>query len=633
MGVARLANPLFGVAARTERGRQQLTAEALQPWVRLWLPEPDPDAWWIDAERGVAFFRPDLVIDDRTGAAAVLCIRGAVVRGGRAAPPRSWPALPPATGMAAILYDVIERDHRALRDVRGQFAMACWDGRRERLLLARDHLGQRGLFTRRTPELMVFSSELAPLLRAPEQGCDLDPEGAFHYLAFGMAPPGQTLARHVDRVPAAHAVHWEPDAGAAVAQRYWTPLRAGAPREATPDLVAEIRRRLDAAVAAHLTADEPQGLFLSGGVDSTYLAATARMHGVRPIAFTSVFDEAYGMNETPYAQAVADWLDLPLHQSKLTGRDAAEYMEAVLLPAAEPCSAWATLTHFRILIDAHQAHVSRMMSGLGADEVFGGYDHFRGFYARFLRYAARRPAPEGGDDFDAVLLPEQQEARRVLYPGVARFFDDPALRRALHEPYRRWHYASHLRSFYRECRRLKPEAQVMEMMVAHECQHRIPDLLFANFEAVSRRMNVEVSYPFLDPDVVELACGLSTESRYRTASGSFSLRLRDLLPGFKHAMMQVAADRVPAEIRERPRKSFTAPFGPWLYDSDFAAPLLARLHHSRFWERGIVRREWLSEIESALQPGPNPAAFQLWALVTLAGWYDRFVDAPNLVEV
>lgn len=605
---ARLANPIFGAIARSAQGRDQLTAEGLQPWVRPWLAAPDPDAWWIDREAGLALLHPQAFLER-----SVLAIRGAV--------------LSRLSGATEILEDLLDRDTAAIAALRGQFALAVWDGRRRRLLLARDHLGQRSLFWRTGPDLLLFCSELAPLLRAGG-GCDLDAEAAVWYLAFGMPPPGRTLARGIERLPAAHVLTWEPG-GAPLVQRYWTPLRADAERDATPEVVDRLRTVLDEAVVRRIEPGGDHGLFLSGGIDSSYLAASAAARGVRLTGFTSAFEDELGMNETDWAALVAGTYGLRHEIVPLHAAEAGRLLEEVVLAAAEPCAAWAALTHFRILAAARQQGIGRVLSGLGSDEIFGGYDHFRGYYARFLRHARRFPAPPGSDPFEALLLPEEAASRRVLYPGVARFFDDPSLRRGLGAPYRSWQYASHLRSFYRECRRIKPEAGVMEMMIAHECQHRIPDLLFANFEPLSRRLGVEVTYPFLDPDLVPLATGLSVESRYRTASGRFSLRLRDLHPRYKHAMLLIAAGRVPEPVRNRPRKSFTAPFGAWLYDPGFGPGVVGRLRRSRFWDRGIVERRWLDHVLERIAPGPNPWVNQLWALVTLAGWYDRFVDPPG----
>jgi asparagine synthase (glutamine-hydrolysing) len=612
-------------AVATPSARDRLARESLHEWSAAW--HMDPSRWCVDEEAGVALLAPESDIEAGDGVRAMLAVRGAVVRGGRPDPPRGWPGLDPAEGAATILHDVLERDTDALASMRGQFALVAWDGRRGRLLAARDHFGQRGLFTRMEDGVLLICSELAPLLRMGGR-CELDREAAFWYLAFGLPPPGRTLARGIGRVPAAHALIWEPGGPARVA-RYWTPLDPDAPLDADEAVVDRLRSAVDRATARYVLDDAGLGVLLSGGIDSTYLSATSVGLGRGDmVALTAAFEPEHGMNESAFAVAVADWLGIRHEVVDLRGPAAAELIEDVLLGAAEPCSAWAVVTHLRTLARAHQLGLDRVVSGLGADELFGGYDHARGYYARFLRDRARRAVPGAPDHFESLLADESRAATRVLYPGVSRFFDDGALRAALAPPYRHWHYGSHLRDINRECRRLKPGAHYMEMAVAHELQHRVPDLLHAGFEPVSRRIGVEVAYPFLDPDVARLATGLRAESRYRTRTGHFSLRLRDIHPRFKHAMLMMAADRVPEPIRERPRKSLTAPFGAWMFDRRFAGALLPRLRESGFWDERIVRREYLDSILARLEPRPTPPAFQLWALVTLAGWYDRFA-APR----
>jgi asparagine synthase (glutamine-hydrolysing) len=618
---ARVATPIVAVIALTAEARERITAQGLEPLSELW--HRDSSSWSIDREAALAILDPEVALQSSTGQQAMLTIRGRVLAGGQSVPPTGWPVPPHDAGPAGILYDIIERDVRAIDSLRGQFALVAWDGRRRRLLAARDHAGQRCLFTRVVDGMLLLCSELAPLLRLGG-GCTLDHEAAFWYLAFGMPPPGRTLASEVDRIPAAHALHWEPGNQPTVV-RFWTPLRTEAPVDAGPEVVAELRSALDSAMERVLREGPRLGLLLSGGVDSSYLAATAVGMGVKDVhALTASFEPESGMNETEYAAAVAVWLGLEHEVVHLEAPAAADLLGQVVLCAAEPCSAWATLTHFALLARARQLEVERIISGLGADEVMGGYDHARGYYSRFLRHGARAGLAGIPDHFECVLADESRGASRVLYPGVARFFGDTSLRAALSPPYRNWNYASYLRSFYRECRRLKPGAHYMEMAVAHELQHRIPDLLFAGFEPVSRRLGIDMHYPFVDPDVVTLAAGLGAESRYRTAKGEFSLRRRALHPRFKHAMLLTAADRVPEQIRLRPRKSLTAPFGAWMFHPPFAEAVLARLRSSGLWDERIVRIDWLEYVVARLEPRPNEWAFQLWALITLAGWYDRF---------
>jgi len=617
------STPIFGILARTEKGRSQLNAEHLQPWVKNWLREPSAGHWAIDADAGVALFQPDHQRNSDDKLSSALCVRGALVAD------RMQHLLhikPEGSSFDALLDSLLDYGTTTLRSMRGQFALACWDGRRRQLTLARDHLGQRCIFIRTEAHHLIFCSELAPLLHSPNEANVLNEEGVFWYLAFGMPPPGQTLVKNIQRVPAAHCWHWSPE-GPPTEQRYWSPLSVEAPQEVTPDFIEEGRTTLELALRRRLSGHA--GLFLSGGVDSTFIAATAAGRGISLPSFTAAFDEKYGINETDYAREVCRWLNMPHHEVPVTIDDVVAQMDDVVLSAAEPCAAWAVITHFNMLAKAQQLGLKQMISGLGADEIFGGYDHFRGYYSRYLRYARQQKLSPGLDPFDALCLSEGQSDRRVLYPGVARFFDDKALAKGLQKPYSHWHYANHLRTFYQECRRIKPSADVMEMMVAHECQHRIPDLLFANFEPLSRRMGMETGYPFLDPDVVSLVCGLSVTSRYRTRQGRFSLKLKQLMPHFKYAMMRIAEDRVPREIIDRPRKSLTAPFGQWLFQQQFSDMVLSKLQSSRFWQCGLVKPEYVNEILSKIVPGPNPYVFQLWSLFTLSAWYDRFIDGPR----
>lgn len=615
MKAARLANPMFGVFAHGGASCL-LTAESLHQWVRPWQSEPNESDWYVDQASGVALFRPEY-----TDAAGALSIRGVVHRLPSFAPSHSGER-------PDLLARLIARDTQALHEMRGGFAIALWDARRTRLLLARDHLGQRSIFVLTGRECILFCSELAPLLRLSPDRCRLDRESAFWYLAFGLAAPGKTLACGIERVPAAHALILEPGR-APVRQRYWTPLTWNPGREPTPAFIERCRAGLETAIAAPLSRESHTGILLSGGVDSTFIASTLATAGIQPFAFTAAFEEEHGMNETEYAEAVAGWLKIPHRVVTLNAPEALDLLDRIILTAAEPCSAWASLTHFKLAAAAFEEGVGQIYSGLGADEIFGGYDHMRGFYSRFLRWSHAHNLSSDDGAFDVLLQMEGRAAQRTLYPGVARFFRDRDLRDGLSPPYSRFQYSSQLRAFYRECRQLKPDAQPIEMMVAHECQHRIPDLLMANFEAITRRCGVEVVYPFLDPDVVSMAACLSAESRYRTPAGKYSLELKRLMPRFKYAMMQVAQDRVPGEILSRPRKSYTAPFGGWFFEREFAQPVLDRLRRTRLWDIGLVRKEWLDQVLRQVLPGPNPWVFQLWALVTLAGWYDRFVEKPH----
>lgn len=614
---------LFGALARTSRGREQLTQQTLQTWTSQ--ERADSSDWWINRDAGVALFRPQVRLDHAQGQ-SVLSIRGLI------RPREGKPSAPSQADnhSSKILSEILERDALAIRDLRGQWVLACWDDNRRRLLVARDHLGQRVIFTRTDPDLFIFCSELSPLLRLRGKSVELDEETAFWYLSFGRPTPGRTLARGVGRLPAAHLISWGPG-NAPLEQRYWSPLKPDSQPTDSPELHDAIQQALDRSIAEYCSLETPQGVFLSGGTDSTYLVTTASsLSGVELTAFTSAFEDELGINDdVRYASEVAAGLDVPHRVVPLHAGEALEILEEEVLLADEPCAAFASLTHFKLLATAKELGVGWMLSGLGADEIFGGYDNFHYYYARYLEFCSQHQLPPGMDGFDFLLLQDDSVMSPVLYGGITRLFSDHVIRDKFLEPYRSWKYTPYLHAFYRECRRIKPEANPIEMMVSHECQHRIPEMLFANFEPISRRAGIGVHYPWLDPDVVELAAGLDVLARYRTPAGDWSPHIDELVPGFKHTLMRVYEGKVPEKVLRRPIKTFTAPFREWFAKPDFAAPIIARVRASRFWERGIVKREWLDWLDFPTgQLKANFPFFQTWGLITFTAWYDRFIDPP-----
>jgi hypothetical protein len=166
----------------------------------------------------------------------------------------------------------------------------------------------------------------------------------------------------------------------------------------------------------------------------------------------------------------------------------------------------------------------------------------------------------------------------------------------------------------------------MELMVAHEVAHRIPDLLMTVFESLGRRFTINSSHPYLDPDVVRMASGLAPESRYRTKSGVFHLDRRRLHPAFKWAMVQIANGRIPPEILVRPRKSYTAPFGGWLRTPVFRRLVTELTRENSFFDLGLVDRRWFEHRVNAAEWGPGPRTHQVWATMTLAAWHKHFID-------
>lgn len=595
---------LYAIVARTQAGKARIAA-GLAGLLPTSFPAVD-FAWRCLPDAGLAMHAPQVVERQADGVLSLLCLRGTLYG-----------------ETADTLQSLMARGDRALDTMRGEFAFAFWDGARQQLLLARDHMGQRSLFVREDRDFYLICSELAPLLADPAFDCRLDIESAVHYLQFGQPAPGRTLARQVTRVPAAHLLRWN-GVGPMLRQRYFTPIGFDEKKVIDNDDDRDrIAQALDQAIVSRIT-PERQGILLSGGVDSSYIAVTAAQQagGSHFDAYTVAFSAPFKHNEGQYARIVTEAHGIRHHDIPFDTAQAHAALE-VVLDAAEPCSAWASMTHHHLLSQIGRDGHGSLLSGLGSDEVFGGYWKYFQAYARQRRHELSWPV---GDRVAATdgLMWSPGAARAKLFAGIPRFFPDQALRAALHEPYRSWNHGAHLVEFYRECRRLKHDAHLFELMVAHECQHRIPELLFAGFETLSRQHGIRTAYPFLTPEVVKQACALGATERFWRQNG----RWRN-----KRLLRELAGVRVPAEIMARPLHSYTAPIVMWLQDPKFGGTVTARLRDSGLWDTGLIDPQWLATVEREVAThlhATDTKRFnyveQLWALLTLAAWHARWVE-------
>ncbi len=611
---ARLASPIVGAFANTDDGQSLLTPEALFPHVARWTVEPDPDEWFIDP-RGVALFRPSGLFASPSGSMSGIALRGNL----------RVPSNISADGTEPLSAALHNEPEAVIRACRGDFLVAHVSGTDGRLILARNHLGTRSFYLRRVGPLTVFASEPDALTGTiGDAPIEADRRSLFWFLAFGGPEPGRTLVRNVRQVPAAHLVQVVPGMPPVI-RRYWTPLDANASKEASPAVLDRIEQTLLRATLSELPIDRPFALGLSGGVDSSLLLAHMQAQEAPPVCAVNVrFESGQDANEDGYARFAADRFGVPLEIVRVSADQALDLLDNVVGLLPEPCAAWAALSHAAVLGRLRECGIDHLVSGFGSDEIFGGYDHFRIAAGNAIRAARRAGFSDPRGLYDDLGMNQRPREISWLFPGVARFFSDAALRQHLRQPWRRWSCSATQVAFYREAVAMKPEAEPIELFVAHECQHRIPDIVLKSFEPVGRRFGVSSGYPFLDPEMCRLAAGLRLEDRYRTAAGAFSLTRTRLLPQYKWALMQLALRHLPKPLLERQRMSYTAPFAIWMRDPRFARYVNERIDGSRLWDLGMLERSAYEEARNNLEAGPGPMAHRLWILLVLAMWCDRY---------
>ncbi len=502
------------------------------------------------------------------------------------------------------------------------FALIYWNTKQQIFMVARDYVGQMEMFCYETPSYYFFSSDISQLLDMPKHKTELNYEAAVHYLLFGLPPVSQTLVRNIKKLPAGQ--YFEISAGGLLTRkRYYSPLSSGASRTLSDIEKISLVNKLDDAILSNIGPNR-QALLLSGGVDSSYIAySIAKHHKAKKIdAYSMEFEYPYKDNETHYARAVAKDNNINFHTVTMSSKDALNAFE-VILNMPQPTSAWASLTHYHMLNKIYDDGHTSFISGLGADEVFGGYSRYLKYYRKYRFYEESYTAGIHVDPFDSILL-NPRHVTNKLFPGIPEFFSFKDFRKASRDPFKQWSPYFGVAQFYRECRELKSDAQFFEMMVAHECQNRIPDLLFTSFESMGRTVGVHGRYPFLAKDIIEVACGLGAIERFWLDNKRWKN---------KRLLKEIASSRVPSSILDRPIGSYTTPITLWLRNKEFNSLFRYFLLEGKLWETGLISESWRTEIDMKIFNRNSKvkgrtlqtAVEQAWIMVTLAAWYENWI--------
>ncbi|MBM4434768.1 MAG: asparagine synthase (glutamine-hydrolyzing), partial [Chloroflexi bacterium] len=269
-----------------------------------------------------------------------------------------------------------ERGPAFVEDLAGMFALALWDGRNRRLVLARDRAGKKPLYWTRTPRALVFGSEVKALLLHPDVPRDLAPEHLPHLFALGHPPAGSTLYRGIRQLAPATVMTIDAD-GRAEARRYWRPMaRAIRPAPTFAEACAQVRTLVTRAVEQRLVADVPIGAFLSGGIDSNVvIGVMSRLLGRRVKTFTLGFEGDATLDETVVARLAARHFDTE-HTEFVVKPGAVDLVDALVRHHDGPFGDSSAIPSY-IVSRLTRQHVTVALNGDGGDEVFGGYLRFR----------------------------------------------------------------------------------------------------------------------------------------------------------------------------------------------------------------------------------------------------------------
>jgi asparagine synthase (glutamine-hydrolysing) len=503
--------------------------------------------------------------------------------------------------------------------LRGMFAIAIWDSRKRRLVLARDRFGIKPLHWARLPGGLAFGSELKCLLPAPGFSREIDPDAVEAFLAFNSIPAPLTIYKSARKLPPGHYLVWQEDAGGVTIERYARELPASSPRPAQPGDVLEALRD---SVRAHLVSDVPVGVMLSGGVDSAALAALAATEsGERISTFTIGFEEL-GFDETKRARLVAERYGTDHHELVLRP-NAVELLPKLAEAFDEPFADSSALPTW-LVSELAASHVKVAMSGEGGDELFGGYYTYVAdlLAPRVGRLAAlARPLiqrlPSSSRRAASLDYKAKRFARAATLPPLERhhgwkeIFDEQT-RRALvprrdgSDPSRPGDPLGLYREHYAETAAAPELARLQEI----DLNVYLPSDLLVKTDRASMAHSLEARVPFLDKAVADVALALPTSQKVR---------------GFdkKRLLRQAVEPLLPREVTHGRKQGFSIPASAWLraelepFARDVLSP--ARIRSQGWFDPDVV-----TAILDRHVAGREDLSRQIWGLMAFSLWHERY---------
>jgi asparagine synthase (glutamine-hydrolysing) len=510
----------------------------------------------------------------------------------------------------------------ALTRLRGMFAFALWDSQERELFCARDPFGIKPLYVATGPGGTAVGSEKKCLLDlAPIAGFDLaiDERAVQHYTVLQYVPEPETLHRGVRRLESGSYARIRPGQ-APVVTRYFVPRFEAVPFNASSAPGAEQARYdeitavLEDSVAKHMRADVTVGAFLSGGIDSTAIAALAMRHNPRLITFTTGF-EREGFSEVDVAVASAEAIGAR-HVTKVVSQ--AEFVAAlpeIVWYLDEPVADPALVPLFFIAREARK-HVKVVLSGEGADELFGGYTIYReplslrafDYLPRPVRRSlgkASKPLPAGMRG--KSLLHRGSLTLEERYYGNARSFSDEQLRATLPGFRSDWTHTDVTAPVYACSDGWDPVARMQHIDLFTWLRGDI----LVKADKMTMANSLELRVPFLDPEVFAVASKLPYDQKITRSTTKYALR-RALEP------------IVPAHVLNRPKLGFPVPIRHWLRAGDlldWAYATVAASQAGHLVDLAAVRR-MLDEHRS----GVTDHSRRLWTVLIFMLWHAIFVE-------
>jgi asparagine synthase (glutamine-hydrolysing) len=520
-----------------------------------------------------------------------------------------------------IIHLYEEQGADAIKELDGMFALAIWDERRARLLLARDRAGKKPLFYYRDGERLAFASEMKAFFAHPEIRLDVDRDAIPYYFIYGYVPTPQTFYKNVRQVEPGTLLMVDIE-GQTTEQRYWSLPAKSAERVAAEapsraEATAEVRELVTRAVERRLMSDVPLGAFLSGGVDSSIVVGVMSQLMTEPVKTFSIgFEGDPAYDETSYARIVANKFKTD-HTEFVVGPSHVDLIEKLIWHHDGPFGDSSAVPTY-IVSELTRRHVTVVLTGDGGDELFAGYIRF---YAAILSEQIPRPVGQLLNGAFALLPTPAQDKHPIaraqrfframslpFYDRITRwsslFFND--LDRLLDADFvRSIAPIEPLRYMASERAAMEPLSPLGRVLHINFMSYLLDDLLI-KMDRCSMANSLEARSPFLDKALIEYV--MTLPDHYKMQRGKTKVILKDAF-----------SDLLPPEIQTRGKMGFSIPLGTWFRGDlrDYLRDLLLS-SEARYTE--YLSASYVHDLVERHQSGRDNLGNQLWSIMCFELW-------------
>ncbi len=623
---------------------------------------PDSEGLWTD-DRVALGMRRLSVIDLKTGDQPVFnCDRSVVVmmngelynyREVRADLEKRGHKFETETDTEILPHLYEEYGDAMVDHVNGMFAFALWDTRKKKLLIARDRFGEKPLYYGVFDGKLIYGSEPKALLAHPSVKPEINLDALRHCLSFDYVPAPMSIYKGISKLPAGHLLTVEN--GEIKTRRYWNlswqkPDREGGlvtrhdhgnganaqlDRPALPNgqasasfdsKASDLKELLSDAVRMRLVSDVPLGILLSGGIDSSTIAAFATQHATEKVKTFSIGFEEDSFDESKYARLVAKHLNTEHHEEILSAGKAGDLVSEIGTWLDEPLSDGSLIPTYLLSRFVRQ-HVTVALGGDGGDELFAGYPMYyahkaAGYYAAipsFIRNGLIEPVVNA--------LPVSTKNMSFDYKAkrfVAATKFDAVTRH--HSWFGSFSIDQHERlltpdvlnnsggDIYKGAREMLPLSDAtteIERMQFLDINFYLAEDILTKVDRAAMAVSLETRAPFLDPRVARFAASVPLEYKLKGSKGKFILK-------------EAVKDLIPAEIINRPKKGFGIPVAEWLKGR--LNPLLHdMLAPERLKSQGLFNADYVQTLIKEHETGIASHHKELWTLLVFQLWWENFL--------